>query len=123
MSDSSAGVGEQMQGPGGYKICNHQRKRFAIREASMRVRATLRNALFAAICAAALPATGAYPDRPIRYILPSAAGGGPDVAARIVMAELGRQLGTQIVVDNRPGGSGVIGTEAIARSTPDGYTI
>jgi tripartite-type tricarboxylate transporter receptor subunit TctC len=56
-------------------------------------------------------------------VLPSAAGGGPDVAARIVMAELGRRLGQQVIVDNRPGGSGTIGTEAIARATPDGYTI
>ena len=68
-------------------------------------------------------AWSAYPDRPIRYVLPSAAGGGPDVAARIVMAELARQLDRQVVVDNRPGGSGVIGTEMIARATPDGYTI
>jgi tripartite-type tricarboxylate transporter receptor subunit TctC len=64
-----------------------------------------------------------YPDRPIRYVLPSAAGGGPDVAARIVMAEMGRQLGKQVVVDNRPGASGTIGTEAIAKASPDGYTI
>jgi tripartite-type tricarboxylate transporter receptor subunit TctC len=56
-------------------------------------------------------------------VLPSAAGGGPDVAARVVMAELARQLGRQVVVDNRPGGSGTIGTEAIARASPDGYTI
>ncbi|HEX2827660.1 MAG TPA: tripartite tricarboxylate transporter substrate binding protein [Burkholderiales bacterium] len=74
-------------------------------------------------CWAALNASAEFPDRPIRYVLPSAPGGGPDVAARVVMAELGRQLGTQVVVDNRPGGSGVIGTEAIVRATPDGYTI
>src|SRR6476469_567696 len=65
----------------------------------------------------------AYPERPVRYVLPSAPGGGPDVAARIVMAELGRRLGKQIVVDNRPGASGTIGTEAIAKASPDGYTI
>jgi tripartite-type tricarboxylate transporter receptor subunit TctC len=53
----------------------------------------------------------------------SAAGGGPDIAARIVMAQLSRQLGQQIVVDNRPGASGTIGTDAIAKATPDGYTI
>jgi tripartite-type tricarboxylate transporter receptor subunit TctC len=53
----------------------------------------------------------------------SAAGGGPDIAARIVMAQLGRQLGQQVVVDNRPGASGTIGTDAIAKATPDGYTI
>jgi tripartite-type tricarboxylate transporter receptor subunit TctC len=64
-----------------------------------------------------------YPERPIRYVLPSAAGGGPDVAARIVMAELGKQLGKQVVVDNRPGASGTIGMEAIARASHDGYTI
>jgi tripartite-type tricarboxylate transporter receptor subunit TctC len=67
--------------------------------------------------------TGSYPDRPLRYILGSAPGGGPDVAARIVMAQLARQLGQQIVIENRPGASGTIGTEAIARATPDGYTI
>ena len=53
----------------------------------------------------------------------SAAGGGPDIAVRVVMAQVGRQLGQQIVIDNRPGASGSIGTEAIARATPDGYTI
>jgi tripartite-type tricarboxylate transporter receptor subunit TctC len=67
--------------------------------------------------------TGQYPERPLRYILGSAPGGGPDVAARIVMAQLGRQLGQQIVIENRPGASGTIGTEAIARATPDGHTI
>src|SRR3712207_5579710 len=74
-------------------------------------------------CCIAFDAAAEYPERPIRYVLPSAPGGGPDVAARIVMAELGRQLGKQIIVDNRPGASGVIGTEIIARAAPDGYTI
>src|SRR6185503_9406352 len=74
-------------------------------------------------CVAAPSATAAYPDRPIRYLLPSAPGGGPDVAVRIVMAEMGRQIGQQVIIDNRAGASGVIGTELIARATPDGYTI
>jgi putative tricarboxylic transport membrane protein len=65
----------------------------------------------------------AYPERPIRYVIPSAAGGGPDTAARVVMAELGKRLNQQVVVDNRPGASGMIGTELIAKATPDGYTI
>ncbi len=69
------------------------------------------------------PADAAYPDRPIRYVLGSAPGGGPDVAARVIMAELGRQMGQQVVVENRPGASGTIGLDIIARSTPDGYTI
>lgn len=65
----------------------------------------------------------AYPERPLRYVIPSAAGGGPDTAARVVMAELGKALGQQIVIDNRPGASGVIGTELIVKANPDGYTI
>jgi tripartite-type tricarboxylate transporter receptor subunit TctC len=68
-------------------------------------------------------ALAAYPERPLRYVIPSAAGGGPDTAARVVMAELGKRLGQQIVVDNRPGASGMIGTELIAKAAPDGYTI
>jgi tripartite-type tricarboxylate transporter receptor subunit TctC len=68
-------------------------------------------------------AAAAYPERPLRYVLPSAAGGGPDVAARVIMAELSRQTGQQVIVDNRPGASGLVGTEVIARATPDGYTM
>ncbi|MDB5866363.1 MAG: hypothetical protein JWO70_4169 [Betaproteobacteria bacterium] len=79
--------------------------------------------LLAFTCLPLYTGAAAYPDRPIRYVLPSAAGGGPDVAARIVMTELGRRLGKQVVVDNRAGASGVIGTETVARATPDGYTI
>lgn len=75
------------------------------------------------VAAATAPAGAAWPERPLRYVMGSAAGGGPDIAARIVMAQLGRQLGQQIVVENRPGASGTIGTEVIARATPDGYTI
>ena len=71
----------------------------------------------------AAAASAAYPDRPLRYVMGSAAGGGPDIAARIVMAQLGRQLGQQVVIENRPGASGSIGTEVVARATPDGYTI
>jgi len=72
---------------------------------------------------AANAANAAYPERPLRYILGSAAGGGPDVASRVIMAELSRQTGQQIIVDNRPGASGVLGMELIARATPDGYTM
>jgi tripartite-type tricarboxylate transporter receptor subunit TctC len=64
-----------------------------------------------------------YPSRPIRYIVPAAAGGGPDVGVRLIAAEVVRQLGQQFVVDNRPGASGTIGVELVARSAPDGYTI
>lgn len=64
-----------------------------------------------------------YPERPIRYIVPSAPGGSPDITARILTTELTRQMGQQLVVDNRVGASGIIGTEMIAKAAPDGYTI
>ena len=83
-------------------------------------------ALIGISCAAACVSGSAlaqYPDRPIRYIVPSAPGGSPDVGARILAVELGRFLGQQLVVDNRAGASGSIGTDMIAKSPPDGYTI
>ena len=64
-----------------------------------------------------------YPARPIRFIVPYGAGSGPDITARLFLADLGKQLDQQIVVDNRAGASGSIGTEMIVRAPPDGYTI
>ncbi|MGZ5258159.1 MAG: Bug family tripartite tricarboxylate transporter substrate binding protein [Burkholderiales bacterium] len=64
-----------------------------------------------------------YPDRPIRFIVPSAVGGAADINARLLAAELTKLVGQQIVVDNRPGAAGSIGMELIARAFPDGYTI
>src|ERR1700730_6566333 len=74
---------------------------------------------------AALPtaAWAEYPDRPIRLIVPQAAGSATDTVARILAAELGRELGAQIVVDDRPGGALTIGLDLTAKSEPDGYTI
>ena len=69
------------------------------------------------------PAAAAYPERPVRYIVPSAPGGSPDITARILTAELSRQMGQQFIVDNRVGASGIIGTDMIAKAAPDGYTI
>lgn len=64
-----------------------------------------------------------YPARPIRFIVPYGAGSGPDITARLFVTDLSKQLEQQIVVDNRPGAGGSIGTEMIVRATPDGYTI
>jgi tripartite-type tricarboxylate transporter receptor subunit TctC len=64
-----------------------------------------------------------YPERPIRLIISSAAGGSPDIVMRILGAELAKQLGQQIVIDNRPGAAQTIGTDMVVHAPPDGYTI
>ena len=64
-----------------------------------------------------------YPVRPIRIISPFAPGGGNDVICRIIAPRLGEHLKQQVLVDNRPGANGIVGTEAAARAAPDGYTI
>lgn len=80
----------------------------------------------AASAAFALPATSvvaqAYPSKPVRLIVPYAAGGGTDFFARTVGGKLGEQLGQTIIVENKPGAATIIGAEAAARSAPDGYT-
>jgi len=72
----------------------------------------------------ALPAAAeTYPSRPVRVIVPYQAGQGTDVAARYFAERLSKALGQQFIVDNRPGAGGNIGTEAVAHSAPDGYTL
>ena len=68
-------------------------------------------------------AQDAYPVRPIRLIVPSSPGGGTDASARIISPKLSALLGQQIVIDYRPGAAAMIGTEAVARAAPDGYTL
>src|SRR5512141_57494 len=72
---------------------------------------------------AILPAFAAYPEKPIRLIVPSAAGGAPDVLMRALAAQLSQQMGVAFVIDNKPGGSYVIGTMDLVKSAPDGYTL
>src|SRR5262245_10907736 len=64
-----------------------------------------------------------YPSRPIRLIVPFAAGGLNDVVARLVAPYLERSLGQPVIVDNRPAASGIVGTDATAKAAPDGYTL
>jgi tripartite-type tricarboxylate transporter receptor subunit TctC len=73
--------------------------------------------------AAFAPSFAQYPDRPIRLVVPQAAGSATDNVARLLAPELGRQLGTNVVVENRPGGALTIGIDAVAKAAPDGYTI
>ena len=81
-------------------------------------------AVLAVVMLAAFNAAAAdYPQRPIRLIISSAVGGSPDIVTRLLAAELMKQMGQQIIIDNRPGAAQTIGTEMVARATPDGYTI
>jgi tripartite-type tricarboxylate transporter receptor subunit TctC len=94
------------------------------------MRSNLAVCFFAMLCAAA-PAHAAqrvtpdepYPAKPIRLLVPQAAGGSNDIMARYVAQALTERLGRQVVVDNRPGADGIIGTDMVARSAPDGYTL
>jgi tripartite-type tricarboxylate transporter receptor subunit TctC len=81
--------------------------------------------LFLLLLTVALPvgARAEYPERPIRFIVPQAAGSATDTVARILAAELGPILGTTVAVDDRPGAALTLGLDLVAKSSPDGYTI
>ena len=64
-----------------------------------------------------------YPSKPIRFVVPNPPGGGADFVARSLAPRLTESLGQQVIVDNRPGASGVVASEFVARASPDGYTI
>ena len=64
-----------------------------------------------------------YPNKPVRIVVPFAPGGGTDLSARIVAQKLTESLGANFVVDNRPGAAGIVGTDAVAKSKPDGYAL
>jgi tripartite-type tricarboxylate transporter receptor subunit TctC len=86
---------------------------------------TTRRAILAAAALAPLarPALAAFPDRPIRVVVPFAAGGNTDILARIVATRMGERLGRPLVIDNRTGAGGSVGAEAVAKAAPDGYTL
>jgi tripartite-type tricarboxylate transporter receptor subunit TctC len=65
----------------------------------------------------------AWPEKPITVVVPAAPGGTSDIVARVLSEKLGAELGTTIVIENKAGAAGIIGTQAVARAAPDGYTI
>ncbi len=77
----------------------------------------------AAFCAPAYAQQQKYPVRPVRMIVPFSPGGATDVPGRIISQKLGEALGQQVVIDNRPGAGGTIGTDLAAKALPDGYTL
>jgi tripartite-type tricarboxylate transporter receptor subunit TctC len=79
--------------------------------------------LFCASCAIAPAAEPAYPQRPIRVVVPFGPGGSPDVLARALGIQLEAQLGKNFIIDNRAGANGIIGAEIVAKAAPDGYTV
>lgn len=84
----------------------------------------IRILVFLAACLLSMSAAvGAYPENPIRWVIPFPAGGGADIVGRVVVHKLSELVGQQVVVDNRGGASGNIAAELVARAAPDGYTL
>lgn len=99
-----------------------RRKRARLVATASRAACALLMALHGLVLAAS-DAAGAFPVKPVRMIAPFSAGGGGDTVARLVAQKLSDVLSQQVIVDNRPGASNIIGTELTARAAPDGYTI
>src|SRR3954466_10979614 len=74
-------------------------------------------------CAGACATAQGYPTRPVRLVVPFAPGGSADLVARLIGQKLGDTWGQQVIVENKGGGSGMIGNDFVAKSAPDGYTL
>src|SRR3954447_17871941 len=77
----------------------------------------------AAVLGLASPAAAAYPEKPVHLIVPWAPGGSTDILARVAADKLTQALGQPVVVENKPGASGNVGSSVVAKATPDGYTL
>ena len=84
---------------------------------------TCASAFMLTVCGSTTVFSQAYPSKVIRFIVPHAAGGANDIIARVLAQKLSENLGQQVIVDNRAGGSAIIGSALVAKSDPDGYTI
>ncbi|MBQ1766764.1 MAG: tripartite tricarboxylate transporter substrate binding protein, partial [Aquincola sp.] len=81
-------------------------------------------ALSAGLCAAPwVRAQGAWPNKPIRFIVPYNAGGATDVSARVIAEKLGQRLGQTLIIENKGGAAGILGTDMVAKAAPDGNTF
>jgi tripartite-type tricarboxylate transporter receptor subunit TctC len=80
-------------------------------------------AALAVQCAADRACAQAYPDRPVTLVIPFAPGGSTSIVGRVIADKMSETLGEKVIVDNRPGAGGTVGTRAVAKSAPDGYTI
>ena len=89
----------------------------------MQKRSFLASCILALVSALPLSVFAAYPDKPIRLIVPSAAGGAPDILMRTLATQLSLQMGVPFVIENKPGAAFVIGTMDVVRAAPDGYTL
>src|SRR3546814_976856 len=89
----------------------------------MRLRALAALAAGAACVAGLAPAAAAYPEKPIRIVVPLAPGGTVDLVSRLIAKGLSEDLGQSVIVENKPGASGLIGTRDVAHAEPDGYTL
>ena len=69
------------------------------------------------------PALAVYPERGLRIVVPFAPGGGTDVVARTLAQDMAKDLGVSVIIENKPGAGTIIGTQAVAASAPDGYTL
>jgi len=94
-----------------------------LRSLRKRVRVVFVFAAWIIVCAVTTDATAAYPERTIKIVVPFAPGGGTDVVARTLAQEMARDLGVSVIIENKPGAGTIIGTQAVATSDPDGYTV